>query len=150
MLLTSSISRFLQRTETSKLPPPKSRMFCSAFSFLSSPYAMAAAVGSLMIRNTFSPAITPFAEDSIEGLHGLRHVAMSCDNLYCNFLYCGQASMARQWNGAYCQSLSAVARAKYESKVLQAGLGIVSYSIDYLTPAVLYFARNRQMDLGGW
>ena len=53
--------------------------------------------------------------------------------------------MARQWNGAYCQSLSAVARARYESKVLQAGLGIVSYSIDYLTPAVLYFARNRQM-----
>ena len=58
--------------------------------------------------------------------------------------------MARQWNGGYCQSLSAVSRAKYESKVLQAGLGIVSYSIDYLTPAVLYFARNRQMDLGGW
>ena len=57
----------------------------------------------------------------------------------------GQASMALQWNGAYCQSLSAVARARYESKVLQAGLGIVSYSIDYLTPAVLYFARNRQM-----
>ena len=53
--------------------------------------------------------------------------------------------MARQWNGAYCQSLSAVARARYESKVLQAGLGIVSYSIDYLTPAVLYFARNLQM-----
>ena len=53
--------------------------------------------------------------------------------------------MARQWNGAYCQSLSAVARARYESKVLQAGLGIVSYSIDYLTPAVLYFIRYWQM-----
>ena len=43
------------------------------------------------------------------------------------------------------QSLSAVARTRYESKVLQAGLGIVSYSIDCLTPAVLYFARNWQM-----
>ena len=32
--------------------------------------------------------------------------------------------MARQWNGAYCQSLSAVARARYESKVLQTGLGV--------------------------
>ena len=79
---------------------------------------------------------------TIEGLHGLRHVAMSCDNLYCNFFILG-ASESMEWS-VYCQSLSAVARARYESKVLQAGLGIVSYSIDYLTPAV-YFARNRQM-----
>ena len=61
------------------------------------------------------------------------------------FLYWGQASMARLWNGAYCPSLSAVARARYESKVLQAGLGVDHCSIDYLTPAVLYFARNWQM-----
>ena len=26
---------------------------------------------------------------TIEGLHGLRHVAMSCDNLYCNFFILG-------------------------------------------------------------
>ena len=55
--------------------------------------------------------------------------------------------MARQWNGAYCQSLSAVARTRYESEVLQAGLDVDHCSIDYLiiTPAVLYFARNWQM-----
>ena len=82
----------------------------------------------------------------IEGLHGLRHVAMSCDNLYCNFFILGASEYgaSMEWS-VYCQSLSAVARTRYESKVLQAGLGIVSYSIDYLTPAVLYFARNRQM-----
>ena len=50
--------------------------------------------------------------------------------------------MARQWNGVYFQSLSAVALARYESKVLQAGLGIYPYSIDDLTPAALYFTRN--------
>ena len=49
--------------------------------------------------------------------------------------------MARQWNGAYCQNLSAVARARYESK----GLGIVSYSIDYLTPAVLTLLEERTL-----
>ena len=53
--------------------------------------------------------------------------------------------MARQWNGAYFQGLSAVARAIYESKVLQAGLGIDSYSIDNPSPAFLYFARNWQI-----
>src|SRR3989344_1405491 len=46
--------------ETSNVPPPKSktRIVCS-FSCLSNPYAKAAAVGSLMIRRTFSPAISP-------------------------------------------------------------------------------------------
>ena len=71
---------------------------------------------------------------------------MSCDNLYCNFFILGASEYgaSMEWN-VYCLSLSAVARARYESKVLQAGLGIVSYSINYLTPAVLYFARNWQM-----
>ncbi|CAA6656821.1 unnamed protein product [Spirodela intermedia] len=49
--------------ETSKVPPPRSkiRTFFSPtlVAFLSRPYAMAAAVGSLMIRITFRPAITP-------------------------------------------------------------------------------------------
>ena len=53
--------------------------------------------------------------------------------------------MVRQWNGAYFQGLSAVARARYESIVLQAGLGFDPYSIDDPTPAVLYFAKNWQM-----
>ena len=46
--------------ETSKVPPPRSktRMVCSR-SPLSSPYASAAAVGSLMIRSTLRPAIVP-------------------------------------------------------------------------------------------
>ena len=42
----------------------------------------------------------------------------------------------------YVQGLSAVARARYESNVLQAGLGNGFYSIDYPNPAVLYFAAD--------
>jgi len=34
-------------------------MATRSFFFFSSPYASAAAVGSLMIRSTFSPAMTP-------------------------------------------------------------------------------------------
>jgi len=46
--------------DTSKVPPPRSntRIVWSAPS-LSRPYASAAAVGSLMIRNTSRPAICP-------------------------------------------------------------------------------------------
>ena len=46
-------------TETSNVPPPRSytKIFCSRS--LSSPYASAAAVGSLMIRFTSRPAIRP-------------------------------------------------------------------------------------------
>ena len=46
--------------DTSKVPPPKSntKMVCS-LSTLSMPYASAAAVGSLIIRLTSSPAILP-------------------------------------------------------------------------------------------
>ena len=51
--------------------------------------------------------------------------------------------MARQWNGAYFQSLSAPDMNL--KPVLQARLCIDSYSVDYPTPAVLYFARNWQM-----
>ena len=29
------------------------------------------------------------------GLHGLRHVAMSCDNLYCNFFILGVNGIER-------------------------------------------------------
>ena len=42
-------------------------------------------------------------------------------------------------------SLSLLSRARYESKVFQVGSGVDHGSIDYLTPAVLYFARNWQM-----
>merc|ERR1719235_2221914 len=49
--------------ETSKVPPPRSKMTTlrspAMLDFLSRPYAMAAAVGSLMIRITFSPAMAP-------------------------------------------------------------------------------------------
>jgi hypothetical protein len=56
---TSKKPESMFSSDTSKVPPPRSytRMFCSFF--LSSPYAMAAAVGSLMMRSTFSPEITP-------------------------------------------------------------------------------------------
>jgi len=48
------------RTEISKVPPPRSKTaILPSCSFLSKPYAKAAAVGSLMIRFTVSPAISP-------------------------------------------------------------------------------------------
>ena len=58
--LTSNMPSSIFNKDTSNVPPPKSkiRTFCS-FVLLSSPYAIAAAVGSLIMRNTFKPAITP-------------------------------------------------------------------------------------------
>mmetsp|Transcript_17083 Transcript_17083/g.53112 ORF Transcript_17083/g.53112 Transcript_17083/m.53112 type:complete len:271 (-) Transcript_17083:544-1356(-) len=58
--ITSNTPLSMVRSETSKVPPPRSntRMFFSP-SFLSSPYAIAAAVGSLMMRITLSPEIVP-------------------------------------------------------------------------------------------
>src|SRR5262249_57357300 len=58
--LTSKTPSPSSRTDTSKVPPPRSktRIVWSVFS-LSSPYASSAAVGSLMIRTTLSPAILP-------------------------------------------------------------------------------------------
>lgn len=51
----------MARMDTSKVPPPKSkiRTFFSPLRFLSKPYAKAAAVGSLIILKTFKPAIAP-------------------------------------------------------------------------------------------
>ncbi|KAF4390148.1 hypothetical protein G4B88_005066 [Cannabis sativa] len=61
--LTSKIPSSIVKIETSKVPPPRSkiRTFCSPTleAFLSNPYAIAAAVGSLMILNTFNPEIAP-------------------------------------------------------------------------------------------
>mmetsp|Transcript_18895 Transcript_18895/g.49187 ORF Transcript_18895/g.49187 Transcript_18895/m.49187 type:complete len:552 (-) Transcript_18895:17-1672(-) len=70
--LTVKTPESIVRSETSKVPPPRSKMstirspaapalplpFLLAF-FSLRPYAMAAAVGSLMIRRTLSPAILP-------------------------------------------------------------------------------------------
>ena len=63
---------------TSKVPPPRSKMrtLCSRcpapWVFLSRPYAMAAAVGSLMMRRTSSPAIAPASCACAQGRGGLR------------------------------------------------------------------------------
>ncbi|KAE9545547.1 hypothetical protein AGLY_001090 [Aphis glycines] len=60
--LTSNIEpSSICKTETSKVPPPRSKIntFLSPFRFLSRPYARAAAVGSLIIRITFNPAMAP-------------------------------------------------------------------------------------------
>mmetsp|Transcript_11053 Transcript_11053/g.47204 ORF Transcript_11053/g.47204 Transcript_11053/m.47204 type:complete len:423 (+) Transcript_11053:547-1815(+) len=56
---TSNTPLSMVRMETSKVPPPRSktRMFFSPF--LSRPYAIAAAVGSLMMRATFKPEMVP-------------------------------------------------------------------------------------------
>mmetsp|Transcript_36914 Transcript_36914/g.43127 ORF Transcript_36914/g.43127 Transcript_36914/m.43127 type:complete len:599 (-) Transcript_36914:345-2141(-) len=56
---TSKNPSSIVSSDTSNVPPPRSntRMFFSPALF--SPYAIAAAVGSLMIRTTFSPAIVP-------------------------------------------------------------------------------------------
>ena len=57
---TSKTPSSMVRMETSKVPPPRSktRMWCSP-PRLSRPYAMAAAVGSLMMRSTVRPAMVP-------------------------------------------------------------------------------------------
>ncbi len=56
---TSKTPSPISSSDTSKVPPPRSktRMVCSVP--LSRPYASAAAVGSLTIRCTFMPAISP-------------------------------------------------------------------------------------------
>mmetsp|Transcript_14914 Transcript_14914/g.45582 ORF Transcript_14914/g.45582 Transcript_14914/m.45582 type:complete len:355 (+) Transcript_14914:631-1695(+) len=58
---TSKTPSSIVRSETSKVPPPRSKMSTlrSALVCLSSPYAMAAAVGSLMMRSTLRPAMVP-------------------------------------------------------------------------------------------
>ena len=59
--LTSKIPSSIVSNETSKVPPPKSKIktFFSPDPFLSRPYAIAAAVGSLIILRTFNPAMIP-------------------------------------------------------------------------------------------
>ncbi len=57
--LTSNTPSPTSRTETSKVPPPRSQTRIVSCSFLSRPYASAAAVGSLMMRSTSRPAILP-------------------------------------------------------------------------------------------
>ena len=47
------------KTETSKVPPPKSNTKMVSLFFFSRPYAKDAAVGSFTIRNTSKPAILP-------------------------------------------------------------------------------------------
>ena len=58
--LTSKIPSSIVNKETSKVPPPKSKVrTLRKLVFLSKPNAIAAAVGSLITRNIFNPAITP-------------------------------------------------------------------------------------------
>mmetsp|Transcript_17589 Transcript_17589/g.57601 ORF Transcript_17589/g.57601 Transcript_17589/m.57601 type:complete len:215 (-) Transcript_17589:548-1192(-) len=59
--LTSKMPSSMVRSDTSKVPPPRSKMrtLRSADDCLSRPYAMAAAVGSLMMRSTLRPAMAP-------------------------------------------------------------------------------------------
>jgi molecular chaperone DnaK (HSP70) len=54
-----SSTSYSSRTEMSYVPPPRSNTATFSSFFLSRPYASAAAVGSLMIRNTSRPAIRP-------------------------------------------------------------------------------------------
>lgn len=58
--LTSTTPSASSSSDTSKVPPPRSktRTVCS-LEPLSSPYARAAAVGSFTIRSTLKPAISP-------------------------------------------------------------------------------------------
>ena len=59
--LTSNIPSSIVNKLISWVPPPQSKIntFLSCVSLLSRPYAIAAAVGSLIIRVTFKPAIAP-------------------------------------------------------------------------------------------
>ena len=65
---TSKMPSSIVSNDTSNVPPPRSKIrMLSSFPpepllgvlFLSRPYAMAAAVGSLMMRSTFRPAMAP-------------------------------------------------------------------------------------------
>ena len=56
---TSNTPSPISSTETSNVPPPRSKTRIVWSDSLSSPYASEAAVGSLMIRFTSSPAILP-------------------------------------------------------------------------------------------
>ena len=56
---TSNTPSPTSRMETSKVPPPRSKIKMVSLAFLSKPYASEAAVGSLMIRKTSIPAICP-------------------------------------------------------------------------------------------
>ena len=58
---TSNTPSSSDNSETSCVPPPKSKIkILRCFSvILSRPYAIAAAVGSLIIRKILRPAITP-------------------------------------------------------------------------------------------
>ncbi len=57
--LTSKTPSPISSSDTSKVPPPRSKTRIVWSCCLSSPYASAADVGSLMIRSTSSPAICP-------------------------------------------------------------------------------------------
>mmetsp|Transcript_4003 Transcript_4003/g.12806 ORF Transcript_4003/g.12806 Transcript_4003/m.12806 type:complete len:446 (+) Transcript_4003:240-1577(+) len=56
---TSNSPSLISSTDTSKVPPPRSYTAIVLPSLLSSPYASDAAVGSLMMRSTFRPAMRP-------------------------------------------------------------------------------------------
>ena len=56
---TSKTSSPTSKTETSNVPPPKSKIKTTSFVFFSKPYANAAAVGSFKILSTSKPAIVP-------------------------------------------------------------------------------------------
>jgi hypothetical protein len=58
---TSNTPSSIVSSDTSNVPPPKSytMMFFSFSPFSLRPYAMAAAVGSLMMRCTLRPAMVP-------------------------------------------------------------------------------------------
>ncbi len=74
--MTSKIPSEMLNKETSKVPPPKSKTKTVesdlAEDFLpSNPYAMAAAVGSLIIRNTSRPAISPASCKQSKTIHDI-------------------------------------------------------------------------------
>ncbi len=56
---TSNTPLPISSTEMSKVPPPRSKTATLPFTCLPKPYAKAAAVGSLMMRSTSSPAMVP-------------------------------------------------------------------------------------------
>mmetsp|Transcript_3865 Transcript_3865/g.11181 ORF Transcript_3865/g.11181 Transcript_3865/m.11181 type:complete len:449 (+) Transcript_3865:782-2128(+) len=56
---TSNTPSPTSRTDTSKVPPPRSNTRIVSLVFRSRPYAREAAVGSLMMRSTSSPAMRP-------------------------------------------------------------------------------------------
>ena len=92
---TSNTPSPTSRMDTSKVPPPRSKIRIVSFAFFSKPYASDAAVGSLMILKTSTPAIWPAS-----------FVACLCESLkYAGTVITALVTVSPRYDAASSQSL---------------------------------------------